>query len=124
MSGLNIVIYFRSFWFENLVHILLLLYHRFYRRNENGHLVNAPYVDNSYQWAGGGFMSTAEDLVQFGNSMLYAKQMDHNRNTAGLATFLIDTEAIIKKSKLITLLAQLFDPLTHTVIGVCVLGLF
>ena len=96
MSGLNIVIYFRSFWFENLDHILLLLYHRFYRRNENGHLVNAPYVDNSYKWAGGGFMSTAEDLVQFGNSMLYAKQMDHNRNTAGLAIFLIYTEAIIK----------------------------
>lgn len=41
-------------------------------------------------------MSTAEDLVQFGNSMLYAKQTDHNRNTSGLAIFLIDTEAIKK----------------------------
>ena len=53
-------------------------------------------MDNSYKWAGGGFMSTAEDLVQFGNSMLYSKQTDHNRNTAGLAIFLIDREAIIK----------------------------
>lgn len=70
-------------------------------------------MDNSYKWAGGGFMSTAEDLVQFGNSMLYAKQMDHNRNTAGLAIFLIEREQI-------TLLAQLFGPLTHSVIGVCV----
>ena len=97
MSGLNIkVTYFRSFGLKTLFLYLLLLYHRFYRRNENGHLVNAPYVDNSYKWAGGGFMSTAEDLVQFGNSMLYAKQIDHNRNTAGLAIFLIDREAIIR----------------------------
>lgn len=58
-------------------------------------------------------MSTAEDLVQFGNSMLYAKQMDHNRNTAGLAIFLIEREQI-------KLLAQLFGPLTHSVIGVSV----
>lgn len=41
-------------------------------------------------------MSTAEDLVQFGNSMLYAKQIDHKRNTAGLALFLIDRETIIR----------------------------
>jgi len=28
--------------------------------------VNAPYVDNSYKWAGGGFLSTSEDLARFG----------------------------------------------------------
>jgi CubicO group peptidase (beta-lactamase class C family) len=32
-------------------------------------LLNAPYVDNSYKWAGGGFISTAEDLVTFGSAL-------------------------------------------------------
>ncbi|MDH5197229.1 MAG: beta-lactamase family protein [Gemmatimonadota bacterium] len=39
---------------------------RFYERNRDGHVVNAPYVDNSYKWAGGGFLSTPSDLVRFG----------------------------------------------------------
>ncbi len=30
----------------------------------------APDVDNSYKWAGGGFLSTAEDLVRFGSAFL------------------------------------------------------
>lgn len=30
----------------------------------------APYVDNSYKWAGGGFIGTAEDLIRFGNAHL------------------------------------------------------
>lgn len=33
-------------------------------------LINAPYVDNSYKWAGGGFLSTSEDIVSFGNALL------------------------------------------------------
>ncbi len=33
---------------------------------EDGELLNAPPVDNSYKWAGGGFLSTSEDLVKFG----------------------------------------------------------
>jgi len=28
-------------------------------------------VDNSYKWAGGGYLSTAEDIVQFGSSLLH-----------------------------------------------------
>lgn len=32
----------------------------------DGVLRNAPPVDNSYKWAGGGFLSTSEDLVRFG----------------------------------------------------------
>lgn len=36
-------------------------------------IVEAAYVDNSYKWAGGGFLSTAEDLIRFGNAQLYAK---------------------------------------------------
>lgn len=39
----------------------------FYERDrETGRVLNAPYVDNSYKWAGGGFISNTEDLVRFG----------------------------------------------------------
>lgn len=31
----------------------------------------APYVDNSYKWAGGGFISTAEDMIQFAHGHIY-----------------------------------------------------
>jgi serine beta-lactamase-like protein LACTB, mitochondrial len=31
---------------------------------------NAPYVNNSYKWAGGGFISTSNDIATFGNSLL------------------------------------------------------
>lgn len=37
---------------------------------EDSALVNAPYVDNSYKWSGGGFLSTPEDLVRFGTAHL------------------------------------------------------
>lgn len=43
---------------------------RFYSRNDEGTLLNGPYVDNSYKWAGGGYLSTATDLVRFGDAML------------------------------------------------------
>ena len=42
----------------------------FYGTMDNGKNVNMPYVDNSYKWAGGGFLSTSEDLAKFGNAML------------------------------------------------------
>lgn len=43
---------------------------RFYTRNSAGPEVNAPPVDNSYKWAGGGFISTTEDLVRYGEAYL------------------------------------------------------
>lgn len=43
---------------------------RQYRRSSDGRLVNAPYVDNSNKWAGGGFLSTASDLVRYGSAYL------------------------------------------------------
>jgi serine beta-lactamase-like protein LACTB, mitochondrial len=43
---------------------------RFYELPKDGTVQNAPYVDNSYKWAGGGFLSTTEDLVRFGTAML------------------------------------------------------
>ena len=46
---------------------------RFYEHDKEGRLVNAPYVDNSYKWAGGGFLSTPSDLVRFGFAMLDGK---------------------------------------------------
>lgn len=42
----------------------------FYERNREGEIRNAPFVDSSYKWAGGGFISTAEDLVRFGSAHL------------------------------------------------------
>jgi serine beta-lactamase-like protein LACTB, mitochondrial len=43
---------------------------RFYTRDAAGVIVNAEFVDNSYKWAGGGFLSTAEDLVAYANVLL------------------------------------------------------
>ncbi|MGM0669771.1 MAG: serine hydrolase domain-containing protein [Gemmatimonadota bacterium] len=49
-------------------HVDSLIYHRSraYHSTEDGRIINAPYVDNSNKWSGGGFLSTAEDLVRFG----------------------------------------------------------
>jgi serine beta-lactamase-like protein LACTB len=52
---------------------LILNRTRFYERRRRllgGGFVVAPTVDNSYKWAGGGFLSTAEDLVHFGSAHL------------------------------------------------------
>ena len=43
---------------------------RFYERDDQRHVLNAAFVDNSYKWAGGGFLSTPEDLVRFGMAHL------------------------------------------------------
>ena len=43
----------------------------FYDRDTvHGGFQVAPPVDNSYKWAGGGFLSSAEDLVRFGSALL------------------------------------------------------
>lgn len=43
---------------------------RWYTANQGGPIVNAPFVDNSYKWAGGGFLSTTDDLLKFANALL------------------------------------------------------
>lgn len=48
--------------------------YRYYCRDKKGKLKNAPYVDISYKWAGGGLLSNVADLVKFGNVMLYSRQ--------------------------------------------------
>ncbi|XP_053573275.1 serine beta-lactamase-like protein LACTB, mitochondrial isoform X2 [Bombina bombina] len=47
---------------------------RYYSFNHKKRLVNSPYVDNSCKWAGGGFLSTINDLLLFGNVLLYSYQ--------------------------------------------------
>uniref|UniRef100_A0A8C6T9E3 Lactamase, beta n=1 Tax=Neogobius melanostomus TaxID=47308 RepID=A0A8C6T9E3_9GOBI len=63
-----------------------IIYHRsrYYHVNKKGRVVNCPYVDNSYKWAGGGFLSTAGDLLVFGNALLYSYQIAQVKDTEGL----------------------------------------
>lgn len=42
----------------------------FYHRTSTGTIINGPAVDNSDVWAGGGFLSTAEDLTRFGHGVV------------------------------------------------------
>ena len=78
-SGVNFLAFMRDEVFEplGLRHTLAdhtdsIIAHRtsFYEREAGGAIRNAPYVDNSYKWAGGGFLSTPEDLVRFGQAHL------------------------------------------------------
>jgi len=64
----------------------------FYERADDGALINAPYVDNSYKWAGGGFLSTPEDLLRLADAQLRGNFLKpgtlnvwwtSQRNTAG-----------------------------------------
>uniref|UniRef100_UPI00358FBD7E serine beta-lactamase-like protein LACTB, mitochondrial n=1 Tax=Myxine glutinosa TaxID=7769 RepID=UPI00358FBD7E len=60
-----------------------IIYNRasYYKFDKRGRVRNAPYVDNSYKWAGGGFISTAPDLITFANAMLYSYQQDGGDDT-------------------------------------------
>src|SRR5215470_17178777 len=42
---------------------------RFYSGGKSVPTHNAMFVDNSYKWAGGGFISTSEDLARFGSAL-------------------------------------------------------
>ncbi len=44
----------------------------------NGQVVEAPYVDNSYKWAGGGFIGTTEDLCKFGQAHMEAGYLEQS----------------------------------------------
>lgn len=59
---------------------MTVLSFRLYRRNrKTKKLENAPYVDVSNKWAGGGFLSTVGDLVKFADAMLYSYQCSPTR---------------------------------------------
>ena len=49
----------------------IIIYRSGFYSMDKGRIINAPYVDNSYKWAGGGYLSTSEDIVKFGNAMMY-----------------------------------------------------
>ncbi|XP_045173567.1 serine beta-lactamase-like protein LACTB, mitochondrial [Mercenaria mercenaria] len=55
---------------------------RHYVKNQKGRLENAPYVDLSYKWAGGGLVSNVTDVVKFGNAMLYSYQTRTSRTAS------------------------------------------
>lgn len=65
--------------------------YRNYIVNKKSHLSNAPYVDNSYKWAGGGFLSTSSDLCHFGNAMLFSFQV---QSTGGGKTGFLSPETV------------------------------
>jgi CubicO group peptidase (beta-lactamase class C family) len=47
---------------------------RWYTRGANGGgIVNAGFTDNSYKWAGGGFLSTTDDLAEFGDALAHGR---------------------------------------------------
>lgn len=48
----------------------------FYIR-QDGEIYNAPYVDNSNKWAGGGLVSTADDLVRFASELIRGNMIQH-----------------------------------------------
>ncbi len=50
-----------------------LIYNRtsYYSQTDEDVVLNAPEVDNSYKWAGGGFLGTAEDLITFGRHIFW-----------------------------------------------------
>ena len=58
------------------MYYIQMLHYRHYIRNDKGRLENAPYVDLSYKWAGGGLISNVKDLCKFGNAMLYSYQAE------------------------------------------------
>jgi len=57
-------------------------------------IINAPYVDNSYKWAGGGFVSTPEDLMKFAHGLMYGDILSEDtRNTLWATQHTSDGEA-------------------------------
>jgi serine beta-lactamase-like protein LACTB len=63
-----------------------LTYHRarYYFRNSSGRLLNSPYVDISYKWAGGGLVSSAPDLCRLGSSLLLCSQSKPNSSSPSI----------------------------------------
>ena len=63
-------------------------------RGMSAPIINAPYVDNSYKWAGGGFVSTPEDLMKFAHGLMYGDILSEDtRNTLWATQHTSDGEA-------------------------------
>ena len=63
-------------------------------RNKKKRLINVPYVDLSYKWAGGGVMSNVKDLIKFGNLMLDWYQTDESNSKLILCALKLKTGSI------------------------------
>lgn len=81
-SGENFLPFMKSNVFQKMdmqstvadhIDSLIMFRSRYYELHDDSIFVNAPFVDNSYKWAGGGFLSTAHDIVKFGFAHLYHK---------------------------------------------------
>ena len=69
---------------------------RCYQRRHNK-LRNTPYVDNSYKWAGGGFLSSVLDVSRFGNTMLGFYQgvyTDRSNDTGNARSDVLSRETV------------------------------
>lgn len=55
-------------------------------------MVNCPYVDVSYKWAGGGFLSAVGDLLLFGNALLYNYKVAYLKGGADLLSGFLKPE--------------------------------
>lgn len=72
-----------------------MLFHRNYHLNKKGRVVNCPYVDNSYKWAGGGYLSTVGDLLLFANAVLYSYQVAHLKDTEDLLPGFLKPQTVV-----------------------------
>ena len=55
-------------------------------RGTSAPIINAPYVDNSYKWASGGFVSTPEDLMKFAHGLMYGDILSEETRSTLWAT--------------------------------------
>lgn len=60
----------------------------FYQRDSEGILLNAPMVNNSDLWPGGGYLSSATDLARFGDAVINGDFL-----SPGILTTLLDASA-------------------------------
>lgn len=49
---------------------LIMFRTRYYEKGRDGAVLNATFVDNSYKWAGGGFLSSPSELVRLAFALL------------------------------------------------------
>ena len=78
------------------LYFILISLCRHYVKNSTGRIENAPYVDLSYKWAGGGLTSNVTDLIKFGNMMLYSYQYTNDGD--GTNSKLSDNQTASKNS--------------------------
>jgi hypothetical protein len=72
--------------------------------------VNAANVDNSYKWAGGGFLSNVSDLVSFGNAMLFSYQAGNALlNTIEIQGITLDEHEEVFEANLQEVMANLLS---------------